>query len=39
VREWNENHKEAKQLLEELSEIQRALFRAEVKGRREAGSK
>jgi len=31
ARRWNENHKEAKRLLDELSEIQRALIKAEAK--------
>ena len=41
VMEWNENHKRAKELLEELSEIQRALLRAEMqalKAERRKGS-
>lgn len=36
AKQWNANHKEAKQLLDELSEIQRALLREEAKSRRQA---
>ena len=31
AKEWNANYKEAKELLEELCEIQRALLQAEIK--------
>ena len=39
AREWNENHKKAKRLLEELSEIQRALIRVEQRQSRKVESK
>jgi hypothetical protein len=39
AQEWNDNHKKAKELLEELSEIQRALIRAEGRDRRKGESK
>ena len=34
VKAWNENHKEARRLLRELSDIQRQLLRAEMTARR-----
>jgi hypothetical protein len=34
VKAWNQNHKEARRLLRELSEIQRQLLRAETTARR-----
>lgn len=34
VKEWNQNHKVAKRLIAELSEIQRKLFLAEIRARR-----
>jgi len=37
AKQWNANHKEAKQLLDELSEIQRVLLREEGKAKREPG--
>jgi len=34
VKRWNANHKEARRLLKELSEIQRALLRAQIQAQR-----
>ena len=39
VKRWNANYKEARRLLRELSEIQRALLRAEIRAHRRPGSK
>lgn len=34
VKQWNTNHKQAKQLLDELSQIQRALLQGEIQAAR-----
>jgi len=38
AKQWNTNYKEAKQLLKELSEIQRVLLREEGKSKRQGGT-